>query len=98
MPRVPKDRTKYECLYCKERFIKMTDHMSHVIEQHDIGYRERGQRSLRPISCWGCGGAHEMPVPNFEAGEWWTCDRCGYELPRNWVNGQLVVDEPPADF
>jgi len=62
MPRVPKDRTKYECLYCKERFVKMTDHMSHVIEQHDIGYRERGQRSLRPISCWGCGGAAVLRV------------------------------------
>jgi DNA-directed RNA polymerase subunit RPC12/RpoP len=85
-----KDKTKYECAHCGERFVKMHDHMSHVIEQHDTGYKPHGQRLMRKVTCWRCNG--EMNVPNFDAGEWWNCD-CGFELPRNWVNGQLVPDE-----
>ena len=89
MARVTKDKTKYECAYCHERFIKMTDHMNHVIENHDQGYREREDRLQRPVSCWSCGTVDVYP-----SGEdnWFYCS-CGWELPRNWVNGQLVSDE-----
>jgi hypothetical protein len=86
-----KDKTKYECAYCGERFIKMLDHMSHVIEQHDKGFREKEDRLLRPISCWGCGKA-EVKKGDGPDG-WFICHLCGYELPRNWVNGQLMPDE-----
>ena len=87
--RVVKDKTKYECAHCGERFIKMFDHMSHVIEQHDTGYKEREDRLRRPISCWHCGTKDVYP-----SGEdnWFYCD-CGWELPRNWVNGQLILDK-----
>jgi transcription elongation factor Elf1 len=88
---VPKDKTKYECAYCGERFIKMHDHMSHVIEQHDTGYRERKDRLQRPITCWGCAKA-EVTKGDGPDG-WFICQACGYELPRNWVNGQLMPDE-----
>jgi hypothetical protein len=86
-----KDKTKYECAYCGERFIKMHDHMSHVLEQHDKGYRERKDRLQRPISCWGCQNS-EVKKGDGPDG-WFLCHVCGWELPRNWVNGQLMPDE-----
>jgi hypothetical protein len=69
----------------------MHDHMSHVIEQHDTGYRERKDRLQRPITCWGCAKA-EVTKGDGPDG-WFICQACGYELPRNWVNGQLMPDE-----
>lgn len=88
---MPKDKTKYECAYCGERFVKMLDHMSHVIEKHDIGFREQKDRLRRSVSCWHCG------IVDVKQGDgpdgWFICHVCGWELPRNWVNGQLVTTE-----
>lgn len=69
----------------------MHDHMSHVLEQHDKGYRERADRLQRPISCWGCSNS-EVKKGDGPDG-WFLCHECGWELPRNWVNGQLMPDE-----
>ena len=81
--------TKHECAVCGEMFAKTYDHMSHYMEKHDEGYKSRSERRMRKISCWSC--ANEMSIPNLSAGEWWHCD-CGFELPRNWVNGQLTPE------
>ena len=70
--------------------MKINDKLDHYMKNHDEGYKPRGQRRYRKVSCWRC-GTGEMTVPNFEAGEWWRCD-CGFELPRNWVNGQLLPE------
>lgn len=80
---------KYQCAHCGEWFPKMFDHMSHVIQVHDTGYKERHERLQRSISCWHCGTVDVYP-----SGEdnWFYCE-CGWVLPRNWVNGQLVPDE-----
>jgi hypothetical protein len=83
---VPKDKAKYECAYCLERFVKITDHMNHVIEAHDTGFREREDRLRRPISCWHCGTADVYPSGDVN---WFYCS-CGWELPRDWVDGQLI--------
>jgi 5-methylcytosine-specific restriction endonuclease McrA len=85
-----KDKTKYSCSYCGDRFVKMYDHMSHVMKMHDKGFREREDRLRRPISCWSCGTVDVYP-----SGEdnWFYCT-CGWVLPRNWANGQLAADEP----
>lgn len=83
-------KAKHECAVCGETFAKIFDHMSHYMKNHDEGYKPRGERRFRKVSCWGC-GTGEMAVPNFDAGEWWRCE-CGYELPRNWVNGQLLPE------
>lgn len=84
-----KDKTKYECAYCGERFVKMLDHMSHVIERHDTGFRERKDRLRRSVSCWQC----RIVDVYMNAEGWFKCEQCGWELPRNWVDGQLVPDE-----
>lgn len=67
----------------------MADHMGHVLENHDAGFRQRGTRLNRAISCWACGTADVLP-----SGEdnWFYC-KCGWELPRNWVNGQLRTEK-----
>lgn len=93
MPREVKDKTKYECGYCGQRFVKMFDHMDHVISVHDTGYKEQSERLRRPISCWHCGTRDVYPSGE---DDWFYCD-CGWELPRNWVNGQLVVTEEDND-
>lgn len=78
-------RFKHECAYCHERFASITDHMTHVLQSHDKGYRGRGERVLRPVSCWSC--TKEMQPR--ESDGWYSCP-CGFEMPRNWVNGQLT--------
>ena len=80
---------KHECYVCGEMFVKINDKLDHYMEKHDEGYKPRGQRRLRKVSCWSC--VKEMEVPNLSAGEWWHCE-CGFELPRNWVNGQLIPE------
>ena len=85
---------KHECAYCGQRFEKMTHHMTHVLQEHDRGYRDRGERLARPISCWKCGTTDVVPSGD---DNWYYCV-CGWELPRNWVNGQLVTaDEPQTE-
>jgi hypothetical protein len=93
MPRATKDHTKYECAYCGARFVKMSEHMGHVISEHDTGFKPHGSRLSRPISCWACGTKDVVP-----SGEdnWFRCD-CGWELPKNWVNGQLVTKDSGGD-
>lgn len=86
------DKTKYACAYCGQRFVKMTDHMTHVVQSHDTGQKSRGERLTRPISCWRCGTVDVYPSGD---DDWFRC-ACGWELPRNWVNGQLVADELEA--
>lgn len=88
MPRQTKDHTKYECAYCGARFVKMADHMNHVLGTHDTTSREQQGRLRRPISCWSCGTADVYPSGD---DNWFYCT-CGWQLPRNWVNGQLVDD------
>ena len=85
-----KDKTKYECAHCGERFIKMLDHMSHVIEVHDTGFRKREDRLQRPISCWYCGIVDVYPR---KSDGLFVCEVCGWELPKNWVNGQLTAED-----
>lgn len=89
MARTAKDKTKYECAYCGQRFVKMSEHMDHVITEHDKGFREREDRLRRSVSCWRC-GTRDV----YMSGEdnWFYCD-CGWVLPRNWVNGQLIATE-----
>lgn len=78
--RAKKDKTKYECGYCGERFEKGADHASHVLEKHDIGFvKDRDKRLKRPVTCWR-GGNHDM-FPD-ENGEY-HCE-CGFSLPKDW--------------
>lgn len=84
-----KKKFKHVCGYCDARFATITDHMSHVVTKHDTGYRGYENRLLRPVSCWRCGTTDMYPDP---VDGQYRCE-CGFELPTNWVNGQLVVDE-----
>lgn len=81
---------KYACAYCGERFAKMGDHMTHVLQSHKTGQRARGERLTRSISCWRCGTVDLYPSG---ADNWYYCE-CGWKLPRNWVNGQLTKESP----
>jgi len=48
--------TKYQCAHCQATFRNMTEHMSHVIQQHDVGFvpADSGRRLLRASHCWSC--------------------------------------------
>lgn len=83
-----KQAWKYECAHCGERFLKMSDHMTHVVQSHDTTIKDRQTRLRRSISCWRCGTSDIYPSG---ADNWFYCE-CGWELPRNWVNGQLTPD------
>jgi predicted nucleic acid-binding Zn-ribbon protein len=84
-----KSKEKHSCAHCGQRFAKISEHMTHVLQAHDTGQRGRGQRLGRSISCWRCG-----TVDLYPSGEdnWYYCE-CGWELPRNWVDGQLTREE-----
>lgn len=48
-------KLKHECAYCHVKFATITEHMTHVIREHDRGYRDRDERTvLRPSTCWSC--------------------------------------------
>ena len=82
-------KAKHECAYCGEMFVKIFDHMTHVMKEHDTGYKPHAERLRRPVTCWGCNA--DIQPPQLSGRDWYICD-CGWELPRNWVNGQLVPD------
>jgi DNA-directed RNA polymerase subunit RPC12/RpoP len=73
-----KNKMKYECGYCRERFATTLEHMNHVIEVHDTGFRKREDRLLRPISCWHCG--IKDVYPRQEDGLF-ICEDCGWQMP-----------------
>lgn len=76
-------KKKHDCAYCNELFDTTTEHMDHVMRVHSPSFRPKGQRLLRQVSCWSC--AKDMPRGLLE------CE-CGFVLPSNWVNGQLLPE------
>jgi len=77
-------KRQHDCGHCGQLFATITDHMIHVSRVHYDGYKSRGERLLRTLACWRC--AEQMVPPNYEC-------KCGFVLPKNWVNGQLTLDE-----
>jgi len=53
--------TKRICAHCAAEFDSITEHMTHVIKEHDTGFvpRTSTRRLLRPSHCWSC--AAEIP-------------------------------------
>lgn len=81
-------KAKHECAYCHKRFVTITEHMIHVIKEHDRGYVDRGERSvLRPSSCWSC--ASDI-WPDAEGR--YVC-ACGFDLLAARTQAQARADE-----
>lgn len=65
--REPKDKFKYECAACAQKFATPTDHMMHYVAEHDKDYRIGAPKKLRRSSfCARCAG--EMPYPHDGSG------------------------------
>lgn len=49
------------CAHCGAGFETISEHMSHVVKEHDTGFvpRNSGRRLLRASTCWSC--AEEIP-------------------------------------
>ena len=71
---------KHECGYCRAGFKTITEHMVHVVSEHDTGkISPRGSRTiLRPSTCWSC---RADVWPNEE--KKLICS-CGFDLGEAW--------------
>ena len=73
--REPKDKFKYTCAACDQKFATPTDHMMHYVEAHDKDYRRGMVKKLRRSSfCHRC--ASEMP---YDGTGVYKCG-CGFTL------------------
>lgn len=65
--REPKDKFKYTCVACAQKFATPTDHMIHYVAAHDQDYRIGAAKKLKRSSfCARCAG--EMPYPHDGSG------------------------------
>lgn len=60
-------KRKHDCGYCGELFNNITDHMTHVVQQH------HGEKHQRPWHCWAC--AQEVPATQAQCS-------CGFNHPQ----------------
>jgi hypothetical protein len=72
-------KLKYDCNRCDKKFATINDKMSHWVTEHDRGFVKRGERTLRPTSCWRCAGE----IPRYQN----TC-ACG------WVHPYIIQKGP----
>lgn len=71
-------KNPYDCSYCGMTFERSRDHMSHVVEVHDVGFVPRAERTSMPhLRCWRC--AAEAPRC---ADGTYACEKCGFVIPR----------------
>lgn len=63
---------KHECAYCGQGFSRISDHMVHVVKEHDPS---ESTTLRRAVSCWRC--AAEMKA---DADGQFKCV-CGFILP-----------------
>jgi hypothetical protein len=76
---------KHECAYCGQGFSRISDHMVHVVKEHDPSESATLRRS---VSCWRC--AIEMKA---DVDGQFKCV-CGFVLPDREQIAAAAQDSP----